>query len=60
MGVAAAGAVLIPSLAPFVGVVAPLALATKYVWDKIGEGAERRAITKSLLGVLAVARTRHS
>jgi len=60
MGVAAAGAVLIPSLAPFVGVVAPLALATKYVWDKIGEGAERRAVTKSLLGVLAVARTRHS
>jgi len=56
MGVAAAGAALIPSLAPFVGVAAPLALATKYVWDKIGESAEKRAATKSLLGVLAVAR----
>ncbi|MGH7489651.1 MAG: hypothetical protein ACREMY_29225, partial [bacterium] len=58
IGLAAAGVALVPSLAPFVGVTAPLALATKYVWDKIGESAEKRAVTKSLVGVVAIARAR--
>ncbi len=54
--IAAAGTALIPSLAPFLGLAAPLALATKYAWDKIAERAEKGAMTKSLVGVLAAVR----
>lgn len=50
---AALGATLIPSLAPFLGVVAPLAIALKYTWDKLEEGREKKVLSKSLMGVLA-------
>jgi hypothetical protein len=55
--VGAAGAALIPSLAPFLGVAAPLAVAAKYGADKIAERAEKQAVTKSLIGVLASVRS---
>ena len=50
---AALGATLIPSLAPFLGVTAPLAIASKYTWDKLEERQEKRVLSKSLMGVLA-------
>lgn len=51
----AAGAALLPALAPLLGSVAPLALATKYGLDKRRELAEKRDLMRSLIGVLAVA-----
>jgi hypothetical protein len=56
MAIGAVGALLAPSLAPFAGTIAPLALATKYAWDKINQRAETRTVTRSLLGVVALAR----
>jgi hypothetical protein len=53
---AAVGAALIPSLAPFVGTAAPLALASKYAWDKAAERSERRRLSRSLVGVLSAAK----
>lgn len=53
---AAVGAALIPSLAPFVGTAAPLALAGKYVWDKVAEQSDRRRLSRSLMGVLSAAK----
>ncbi len=52
----ALGAVLIPSLAPFLGITAPLAVATKYAWNKIEERTEKKVLSKSLMGVLACAK----
>lgn len=52
----ATGAALIPALAPLLGGVAPFALAAKYGYDKVAELAEKRALTQSLVGVLAVAK----
>jgi hypothetical protein len=42
-----------PALAPLVG-VAPIALAAKYGYDKLAERAEKRKLTQSLVGVLAM------
>ena len=53
---AAFTALIIPTLAPFIGTTAPFALATKYAWDKIGELSEKRKLSKSLTGVLARAK----
>ena len=53
-GLAAAGAALMPALAPLLGSVAPLALAAKYGHDKVAERAEKRSLEKSLVGVLAL------
>jgi len=50
---AAAGAALIPALAPLLGGAVPIALAAKYGHDKIAELAEKRRYTRSLIGVLA-------
>lgn len=50
---AAAGAAFIPALAPFIGTAAPFAVAAKYAWDKIAETKERRAVERSLIGVVA-------
>lgn len=44
-----------PALAPFLASVAPLALAGKYVFDKLEERTERRQASKSLTGILAAA-----
>jgi len=55
LGLASIGAALIPALAPFLGSVAPVALAAKYGFDKINELAEKRALGQSLMGVLATA-----
>jgi hypothetical protein len=57
MAVAAAGVALFPSLAPFLANVAPLALITKYGYDKVSESAEKQTLTKSLVGVLATAKS---
>ncbi len=57
LSLASAGAALMPALAPLLGSVVPLALAGKYWHDKASELSEKRAFTKSLLGVLAVSKT---
>ena len=57
LGVAAAGAALIPALAPLLGVSAPLGLAAKYGHDKLDERAEIRDKTRSVVGVLAAAKS---
>jgi hypothetical protein len=59
LALAAAGAALIPALAPFLGTAAPFALAAKYGRDKIEELAEKRALTQSLVGVLAIAASKN-
>lgn len=51
---AATAAALVPSLAPFLGAPA-LAGVVKYAHDKIDESRERRAVAKSMMGVLAMA-----
>ena len=56
LAVAAAGAALMPALAPLLGGTAPFALAAKYGRDKVAELAEKHALTQSLVGVLAVAK----
>lgn len=58
LAIAAAGAALIPALAPLLGVTAPFALAAKYGRDKIAEIAEKRALTQSLVGVLVEAKSK--
>lgn len=60
MAGAVALAALIPSLAPFFGVAAPFAIAAKYGWDKVSELAEKRDLTKSLVGVLAAVKSKGS
>lgn len=56
LAVAAAGAALMPALAPLLGGAAPFALAAKYGQDKVAELAEKHALTQSLVGVLAMAK----
>lgn len=46
------GAALIPSLAPLIGITAPLALTMKYAFDKFGERRIKESMAKSLLGVV--------
>jgi hypothetical protein len=57
MAVAAAGVTLFPALAPFLVNVAPFALLTKYGYDKVSESEEKQVLTKSLVGVLATAKS---
>lgn len=57
MAVAAAGVALFPSLAPYLANVAPFALMTKYGLDKVSESAEKQTLAKSLVGVLATAKS---
>lgn len=52
---AAAGACLIPALAPLLGATAPLALAGKYFQDKAAELRKKKELSRSLMGVLATA-----
>ena len=47
------GATILPSIAPFLGTAAPLALAAKYGWDKIEELATKRAKSKSMMGIIS-------
>ena len=47
-----------PALAPFLGSAIPLAVAAKHGYDKISELAEKRALSRSLVGVLAHTRER--
>jgi hypothetical protein len=51
-------AAFIPALAPFLGSVVPFALVVKYGHDKVKELAEKRSLSRSLVGVLAHARRR--
>jgi len=54
---AAAGAALMPALAPFLGSAAPpIMLAAKYGYDKVNELAEKRVLTRSFVGVLTAAK----
>lgn len=48
-----AAALLSPILGPMTGVVDPLLLASKYFWDKIDEIGKKKAVSKSLMGILA-------
>ncbi len=52
---AAAGATLIPTLAPFIGTAVPFAVVAKYAWDKKEEILELKAAQRSLIGVVAKA-----
>jgi hypothetical protein len=56
LAIGAAVAALMPALAPFLGSTVPFALAVKYGHDKVTELTERRALARSLVGVLAAAR----
>ena len=47
----------IPSLAPFLGSVVPFVAATKYGFQKWDEIEEKHLLTRSLMGVLAAARS---
>jgi acyl carrier protein phosphodiesterase len=58
--VAGAAVTFIPSLAPFLGSVVPFVAATKYGSDKLNELEEKHLLTRSLMGVLAAARSRGS
>jgi hypothetical protein len=48
-------ATFLPALAPFIGPIAPLAIAGSYLRDKISERAELKKAAGSLMGVLASA-----
>lgn len=50
------GAVFLPVLAPFVSILPPLAITSKYAYDKGEEIADRRKSARSLTGILAAAR----
>lgn len=50
---ASLGAMLIPSLAPLIGIVAPFPLAFKYAFDKLDEKKIKESMAKSLLGVVS-------
>lgn len=47
------GAVFLPVLAPFVSILPPLAILSKYAYDKGEEIADRRKSARSLTGILA-------
>jgi len=47
----------VPSLAPYLGAVLPLALVGKVAWDLWDESAEKKRQSRSLMGVLAIARS---
>jgi hypothetical protein len=49
-------AMFIPSLAPFIGATAPIALGSKYIYDKADEARKRRESSRSLMGILAQAK----
>jgi hypothetical protein len=49
-------AALVPSLAPYLGAALPLALAGKVGWDVRERSTEKKKQSRSLMGVLAVAR----
>ena len=48
----ACAAALMPTIAPFLGKLAPFALVAKYAWDKIDERTARSALSKSMMGVI--------
>lgn len=48
-------ATFVPSLAPFLGIAAPFALAAKYGSDKASELKDKNAASKSLMGILVEA-----
>jgi hypothetical protein len=53
LALGAAVVAFIPALAPFLGSAVPFAIAVKYGHDKIAELAEKRSLSRSLVGVLA-------
>lgn len=58
LAIGAAGASLMPALAPFLGGAVPFALAVKFGYDVISQRTERRTLARSLVGVLAATRER--
>lgn len=50
-------ALFVPTLSPFLSVVPPLALVGKYAYDKWDQTAELKDVSRSLLGVLASAKS---
>lgn len=56
LALAGAAAAFIPVLAPFLGSAVPFTIALKYGHDKVAELAEKRSLSRSLVGVLAHAR----
>jgi len=50
--------IFLPSLAPLVQYIPPLALAGKYAWDKTAEIFEKKQLSKSIMGVIANARNK--
>jgi hypothetical protein len=61
-GFGALGVTMFPVLAPFIGTVPPLGLALavagKYVSDSLDEVAEKKQESRSMMGVIALAKTR--
>lgn len=59
-GITSFAPLLYPSLAPFVEFITPVALAGKYLWNKVSELSEKRQLSRSMMGVLATAKTRRT
>lgn len=61
-GIGALGVTMFPVLAPFIGALPPLglasALAGKYISDKSDEVSEKKQESRSMMGVIAIAKTR--
>lgn len=54
------GVTMLPVLAPFLGALLPLGLASatgKYASDKLDEGAEKKQFSHSMMGVMSLAKT---
>ena len=58
LGVAGASVAFAPVLAPLLGAATLFPIAAKYGKDKVDERAERRAMSRSLTGVLAIANSK--
>ncbi len=52
-------ALLLPALAPFLGGAAALAPAGKFTWDMISKTLDKRVASRTLMGVLAEAKSKH-
>ena len=59
LGVGTLGVTMLPILAPFIGSILPLGLAStsgKYIADKLDETAEKKQLSRSMMGVMALAK----
>ena len=58
LGWSTLAAMFLPWLAPWVPITAPVALGSKYAWDKLQERRDARQASRSLTGILASAARR--